>query len=455
MPRIKNRYKYIFHGTGLRPLLATPYIAVLLLFGLLLGLTFSHFLRITWTRAFTVTTYLAALLFLVPVLIKQHRTWWRPNKLDWVVFIFWLVIIISATFPLKKITIGHSSPILYMPFMVILPYLCGRLMLLSELHILSRTIVTLGVFVAICVIFDRLLGTAHNPYLRPPIFGHEHGRLLVGSLMAAALSITSYYCLSLRSQRFHYTGYSVIIALYCVLILILTTLISIMARGWLLSALIGVVILVLVIKNPPPLFRLSLIGAITITVTSAHFFFQKEDPHYADFNQSQFHALHFENQTTSQHPIGELAALYLLREECALLSSTNSISVRSKLYQEAIVMFRATPFVGVGSGKFGSYSCWAATNAHPHSTILHVFSEMGILGGIPFITACIFALAVLFHAKSRAYRCYFVLLCIFLIADQVYNTYFMAAPTWLCIGIAASTLTQTYTQTHMQRLSRT
>ena len=108
-------------------------------------------------------------------------------------------------------------------------------------------------------------------------------------------------------------------------------------------------------------------------------------------------------------------------------------------------MFITTPLIGVGAAKFGHYSCWTAANSYPHSTLLQVFAELGLLGGGLFVTVLILALFTLWpdaaHAKSKAYAkisaSAFALLCVFIFADQFYGNYFMATGTWLMLGIAA------------------
>ena len=109
-------------------------------------------------------------------------------------------------------------------------------------------------------------------------------------------------------------------------------------------------------------------------------------------------------------------------------------------------MFLWQPLVGVGATKFGEYSCWSKVGSYPHSTVLQVLAELGLLGGGLFVMCYIFAFLAQFrlailnqdgHAV-HALVAVFALLILFLAADQIYGNYFMATGTWLMLGVSSS-----------------
>jgi O-antigen ligase len=65
----------------------------------------------------------------------------------------------------------------------------------------------------------------------------------------------------------------------------------------------------------------------------------------------------------------------------------DTIALRLKLYGEAAEMFSRNPLTGVGAGRFGPESehFRSPTLTTPHSTVVHVLSELGLFGAIPFL----------------------------------------------------------------------
>jgi hypothetical protein len=423
---------------------SAPYLAVLLLYGLLFAQASAYFIGIHWTRSFTITLYMIAFFWSVVLLLRQDPRWWKPNYIDLIVILFWCTVGLSLLFSSDYSWVSNKN-IQYLPFMAILPYLCGRLISKSEIPILIRAILCLAAVIIILVLADRYIMATYSP-IRRPIFGYDHGRLMVGSLIAAALPLACFYNLNFNSGG--PKNVTLRVLSYFLPIVLLIMLFSVMARGWLASGLAGALILVAIKNDRTILRRLVLTAILCATAFASHVLFQKFDPNYANFNESQYRNLSFQGGpfNTDSVAIEENSSFNM--ERCKLLQSTNSISVRSMLYQEAMHMFFAEPLTGVGAGKYGQHSCWVASEAYPHSTVLHVLSELGLFGGLLFMAACIVALTVLLRSKSptndgssnQIYACCLCLLTVFLISDQVYGNYFMASGTWLLIGLAGGAL---------------
>lgn len=159
-----------------------------------------------------------------------------------------------------------------------------------------------------------------------------------------------------------------------------------------------------------------------------------------------------------------------LKQRPKLLLEGNSLEIRLMEYRDALSLIANFPFFGVGAGKFGVYSPTAlllSNNAlcieekrgmyvcpqsqffsGPHSTILHVFAELGILG-IMVYSAMLFLLAKgLYKAakfskdeKIKTYAWYLGGAWLFyLITDQFYGDYFLGFQFYLLTGCVAAFL---------------
>lgn len=420
---------------------SAPYLAVFLLFGLLFGQALAYFIDISWRRSFTIILYTSALTWLALLLLQERLRWWAPRLLDFIVICFWLIVGASSISSLHT-PLSSSSHLVYIPFMALLPYLCGRLIRPNQLLSLIDAITYMGLLIVILVLTDRFTTDTATPDLRRPIFGFDHGRLMVGALLASAFPLACFYSMASANKA---TGrpikkiLTVFLPLLFLMMLMATT-----ARGWLISGLAGAIIILITQKNVNLLNRLRMFIIITITVLLTHFFYQAIDQHYSNFERSQYINLELKINIIQPYPTKEKEIIGLPRTGCQS-HYTNSISVRSLLYQESIAMFLMSPFFGVGAGRFGDYSCWTDSKAYPHSTILHVLSELGILGAIVYLTACLLSLSILFLEGQRAfktdsdhvYNYFLALLIVFLISDQVYGSYVLSSGSWFLIGISA------------------
>lgn len=178
-----------------------------------------------------------------------------------------------------------------------------------------------------------------------------------------------------------------------------------------------------------------------------------------------------------EKPPGNNFQLYSLREAESvdplkqrpqLLLDGNSPAIRILEYREALDLIVKFPFFGVGAGNFGVYSPTAkllSKNAlcieekrgmyvcpqspvfsGPHSTILHVFAELGFLGFVAYSALLLFSLKGLYmlakysaSGKEKAYAWYLGGVWLFyLITDQFYGNYFTSFQFYLLTGCVAA-----------------
>lgn len=121
-----------------------------------------------------------------------------------------------------------------------------------------------------------------------------------------------------------------------------------------------------------------------------------------------------------------------------MVESNDSAMIRVLLYLEAIKLFLSSPIFGVGVSNFSQYSCFTP-HGFPHSTILHVAAEMGLLG------LALFSLMLIksFLGIGRAIRdtnlptwILFAFIYFFCL-DQIYGSYFFSGIMYFMVGLAS------------------
>jgi hypothetical protein len=120
-------------------------------------------------------------------------------------------------------------------------------------------------------------------------------------------------------------------------------------------------------------------------------------------------------------------------------TANDSMMIRVVLYAEALKMFTMSPFTGIGVSNFSSYSC-LSPYGFPHSTILHVAAEVGLLGLASFLGAIVSASMVFIACYRRRGFVDWPLYAFgyFLLLDQFYESYFFSFQTYLFLGMAAA-----------------
>jgi len=130
-------------------------------------------------------------------------------------------------------------------------------------------------------------------------------------------------------------------------------------------------------------------------------------------------------------------------DECKI--KDNSMAIRTILYREGIAAFVENPLTGVGAGRFGFYSCYYEHEGEfnsPHSTVIHAFSELGLIGGVLFLAPMLWAVYWVLQqiARWRDGQSNLVLLvgpmfifCVIL--DQMSSSYLTALHYYLLLGI--------------------
>lgn len=412
-------------------LVSPAFPAAWLLFGLVFAMASAHFLSLPWGRPATVAVYSIPALWCLLILRNRKDLFSKLSAIDVGFAAFVLVVLISGLFFPGVAEHGSVwNSLRFMPFLMITPYFLGRLMSFKDIELLSRIILLSGLTLLPLLLLDRLT-VVERPW-RLPIFGLDHGPLMVGGLLAAALLALCSRVLALGYQAKEDADLRRLVLL-AVIGCVTVVLVWVMARGWLLAGLAAVAVVSLAMRDRSLAQRIGLLAYVLAIAMLALFFLPASTFYGAVLSVPA--------------PVSTSASCPILGEvSCQpFKDGVDSVAMRWVMYREAWAMFIQNPIWGVGVDQFGDCSC-TGPGWYPHNTVLQGFAELGLVGGGLQIGLFILAAATLLQRLiltrqvriDAAYAFVVGLFVLFLVSDQFYGTYLMAAGTWLIVGIAAS-----------------
>lgn len=414
-------------------LVSPAFPAAWLLFGLVFAMAAAHFLSLPWGRSATVASYSIPALWCLLILRKRKDFFAKLSAIDVGFAAFVLVVLISGFFFPGVDEHGSVWKYLrFMPFLMITPYFLGRLMSFKDIELLSRIILLSGLALLPLLLLDRLT-VVERPW-RLPIFGLDHGPLMVGGLLAAALLALCARVLALGYQAEEDADLRRLVLL-AVIGCVTVVLVWVMARGWLLAGLAAVAVLSLAMRDRSLTQRVGLFAYVLAIAMLALFFLPASTFYGAVLSVPAPVSM----PATASCPIlGEVSCQ-------PFKDGVDSVAMRWTMYREAWAMFIQNPIWGVGVARFGDCSC-AGPGWYPHNTVLQGFAELGLVGGslqigLFILAAATFLQRLIFTRQVRidaAHAFVVGLFVLFLVSDQFYGTYLMAAGTWLIVGITAS-----------------
>lgn len=405
-----------------------------LLYGMLFCLAIAHLMGWMWTPLATKIFY-GALFSWVGVLAWQSRSLPRtPVLTDKLFGLFVLGILISS--------LAHGGAdsadlkyLQFVPFMVVLPYILGRIMAPYDARLLVRILVWAGPLILLLAIFDyyqsRETMTTGPRWI---FFEADHSPLLISFMLSASLIASTFMLFTQHRSAWRQA------ALLVVQGISVAALVFVAARGGLLGAMLGVALLMLAMRGVSVMRRASFLMYLSAVLVFA--FAVLPNP------QSELYAKLMTDpnivyKASSGADTKSSGATPILGEAACIpfTEGQNSVSMRWVLYKEAVAVFMSAPWVGIGAASFGRHSC-AGVAGYPHSTILQSFAELGVAGGLLFVGLMASAIA----GSSRgagAPRQWMMPLMLgmfvqYLATDQLYGNYFMAAGTYFWVGVAAS-----------------
>ena len=405
-----------------------------LLYGMLFCLAIAHLMGWMWTPLATKIFY-GALFSWAGVLAWQSRPLPRtPVLTDKLFGLFVLGILISS--------LAHGGAdsaalkyLQFVPFMVVLPYILGRIMAPDDARLLVRILVWAGPLILLLAIFDydqsRETMTTGPRWI---FFGADHSPLLISFMLSASLIASTFMLFTQHRSAWRQA------ALLVVQGISVAALVFVAARGGLLGAMLGVALLMLAMRGVSVVWRASFLMYLSAVLVFA--FAVLPSP------QSELYAKLMTDpnivyKASSGADTTSSGATPILGEAACIpfTEGQNSVSMRWVLYKEAVAVFMSAPWVGIGAASFGRHSCTGVAG-YPHSTILQSFAELGVAGGLLFVGLMASAIA----GSSRgadAPRQWMRPLMLgmfvqYLATDQLYGNYFMAAGTYFWVGVAAS-----------------
>ena len=451
-----------------KPYLFSPALpAAVLLFGMVFFLAIAQFAGLQWHSSFTITLY-GGLFAWVAVLAWNQRSYWASIGVIDILFgafVLWVLISLLIQGTPEQAAWRYGR---FLPFLVVLPYVCGRLMQVMAVRVFSRIVASAGIVMLILLVIDYWQRLASlEVYSRWPFFGFDFALLLIAMLLAASLIILTFFFLTGTGKNFKHLSLRQGLGLV-ILGLISAAMVAVAARGALLAGLMGVFCVVLIVRHwslskkmqfllylavmmsstylllPKPQTQVfvNLATMPDILVSTSEYSARQRDPTSSAWippNRSW-------NPTTRVwDPVKRTSKPILGTESCrAIDRGINSLAIRWTLYQEAGAIFMKSPLWGVGAASFGRYSC-VGEMGFPHSTILQSFAELGVVGGLLYcgllITALLNLIRRAFISATKpsdvAAQLSLSLFAMYLLVDQLYGNYFMAVGSYFLIGVAA------------------
>lgn len=460
---------------GQKFLLSPAIPAFLFLYGVLFANATTFYAGIPWNPSvITAGVYGVALLWMIgaAVLRRPFPITWCP--IDLLFGCFLAVLLLSVALQIMD-GAGHKYYWRYLP-LIILPYLCGRLMRLPDVRRLFLLLVCAGIaFLPILAVEGwKNLVLYHNS-ARPILFAENlayvnptYLAMPAALLLGSATLISALWLLARPPDNRGIRG----VLHWTALALLCLGLAYTMIRSIALAT-IGMSAIAMIIGSwAPPRRRLAVFTALAAFFSASVLLLPTHTQFYGKLdsvlsgdpikrggvpanptsaNPAQFHGKL--DSVPSGDPIkrGGVSANptsanpILGMDSCAaILKNQDSIQIRKVFLGEAIELILERSLLGIGAGAFGDHSCLPAQGM-PHNTVLHTFAELGLAGGLLFIGFLMASLIVLFRAikwsddkVQPVFLGVLMLLGLHILVDQIQGNYFFAIGFYLFAGITAA-----------------
>ncbi len=430
--------------------------SAVLLYGIIFGFALWSYLGWPWLRSDTITLYLATSVWAVAAIVRRQRiTGFSLSRLDVVFCAFLLVVLGSIATHWWD---GTARYVEILPCFFVLPFALGRMMNVRDVMLFQNILLGMGgiLLLLLPIEYRRNLsfasGDSVHPYLI--LFGQPHGAMLSNivfsstlvALVSLLVLLSASHGADGRKEKWRrFFGYMMVA-------LVIASMAWISNRGAVLIAVLGVMGVLLVSSYCEWRRRVAVLLYVSLFVVVAFLWGSQDDfkrKHYWDLLQSPTDMRDVSGEELSAQARSQGDGQSILADSsCAHLramSLTDSVATRWTLYRAGWDMFRANPWSGVGANSYGFYLC-GNRGWHPHSTILQVLSELGVLGGLVYFTMvgmafgvlgrrCLLPAAVCVKAGMGWVLAFTVMQ--FAMA-QLYGNYFVSASLYFVVGLAAS-----------------
>lgn len=414
--------------------------AAALLFGMVFFLAFASFSGLPWQPTATITLYCALFVWVALLAWRQRKLWGGIGVIDVLFGAFIFLVLVSLL--IQGFTwAGPWKYGRYLPFMAIMPYMCGRLMRVQDTQLFFRVVASAALVMLMLLAIDYWQNAAMYTELgRWRFFGHYYSSLLIGALLAGSLIAFSFRFLiggADPSQPLLRRAVG-----HVALGLVTAALVWVAARGAFLAGIMGTICLVLIVRYLPLSRRLAFFLYLAVIIGLVTFLLPKSHAERYETLLTTPFSIYVES---ASEPAARASGPIMGEASCLpLKQGMNSVAIRWVLYQEAVAMFINSPWWGVGAASFGRHSC-AGEMGYPHSAILQAFAELGVIGGLLFV-GLILASFISFYQKAvkvnatystQAAQQALAWFMMYLVATQISGNYFTDAGFYLLAGVAA------------------
>jgi hypothetical protein len=414
----------------------------ILMYGMLFMNAMTAYSGFEWSLAKTVTVYGIALLWVVVAFILNRTS---PIMLSSIDLLFGVFLVVLFTSMAMQITDGSGIRQYwhYVP-LIVLSYICGRLMTLSDVRLLFLLLAFAGLgFLPLLIIEGWKNYSYYHNHLRPILFGVVHLVLPASELLGSAVLV--FIAWVFASCPENWRGFLANVRHGLIAIGFLCVGLAYTAIRSALLATLCMVILATVIASWMAIrYRLIVLVYIVTLLSACLFLFSNQFSSYEKLARV-LDGDPVKVKTGLRNIESKIAGPILGMESCkVVLAEQDSIAIRRVFYREAITMLFNRPVFGVGAGVFGNHSCLVSVG-HAHSTILHVFAELGLVGGLPFLGFLLVSVVVLFrafmHSEEQSKPILLgliMLLGLHILVDQVQGNYFFSIGFYIFVGVAAT-----------------
>lgn len=425
--------------------------AALLFYVIIFGFAAVFYLNVPWQRSYTMTLYLVVSVWALDAIVRRWRNA-RPsfNRVD-----FWFSVFLAQV--LLSIAVnwwaGTAKYLEFMPVYFVLPYLLGRVMNLADVIVFQRTLIWMAMALLLLMPFEFIriarFGLPYSNSPNPTLFAQGHGVMLSGMLLAAAfLTLVS---IALRSEGQSVRcagGFWRRYAPHLGLGLIVLVMGWIAARGPAVVAIAAMIVMFLLSprRNLKEKTKVAFVFLIFLVLATL----------YAQ--QNKYHSTYYQ-ELLRKPPTVEISGTIAIVKEHKITSEfdpilgraicgtiVDSVTDRWTHYQQALAIFRARPIFGIGANAYGFHAC-TGPGSFPHSTVLQVMAELGIVGAFVYAALMISALGALMKIEFRETQSegvhaigeWAVAFFVFqFLAAQLSGDYFISASLYFTCGLAAS-----------------
>lgn len=394
--------------------------AILLQYGLLMGLLLAAIVGFSWLREMTITLFLLSAVGVAFAVVRIGLP--NPRPLD-ILFLSFLALVLISVAQQGWSEPGVSVNFFFVPLMMIAPYICGRLTGRRDVTQLIRWLLVLAVVALLMIIVVLLDDTNSRFHYRPLLHGGDEITARLALLLAYA-GITLSYLLTRQmvgGKWLTKTSVKLLSALIIVILLLVFLGLRAIALAFVLAVLLNAYSAKWLSVLKRTVYGLTISGLVV------------------------FASLSIQQASAAKNMLVTGVSKWIaigVSEDCvATKSNVNSALIRLELYQDAWRAFTANPLLGVGAGAYGKYSCWQGAKAHPHNIVLQAMAELGLFGSSILVIILVYCMAIIFYVRWRLNDIKNVIPLFFilsLINSLINGNYFTSVDFWWALGAMSS-----------------